>query len=85
MDSISIKEFQSRKRPFQSNSEISPVPFCSKDLKGLSKISDLPKPDSSVVSKPGLKFMFSDFSPAFFFQLYKIHYYIRHIIIWKHL
>ena len=68
MDSISIKQFQSRKRPFQSNSEISPVPFCSKDLKRLSKISDLPKPDSSVVSKPGLKFMFSDFSPAFFFN-----------------
>lgn len=68
MDSISIKEFQSWKRPLQSNSEISPVPFCGRDLKGLSKISDLPKPDSSVVAKPGLKFMFSDFSPAFFFN-----------------
>lgn len=54
-------------------------------IKALSKIRDLSKPDSSVFAKPGLKFMFSDFSPAFFFQLYMIHYYIRHIIIWKHL
>lgn len=70
---------------FWVNSENFPVPFCSKDPKGLSKIGDLSKPDSSVLAKPGLKFMFSEFIPAFFFQLYMIHYYIRHIIIWKHL
>ena len=62
MDSISIKEFQSWKRPFGSNSENFPVPFCSKDPKGLSKIGFLSKPHSSVLAKPGLKFMFSDFS-----------------------
>ena len=88
MDSISVKEFQSWKRPFGSHSENFPVPFCSKDPKALSKIRDLSKPHSSVFAKPGLKFMFSDFSPAFFFSiihdtlLYKTHYNMEAFIIW---
>ena len=72
---------------FWVNSENFPVPFCSKDPKGLSKIGDLSKPDSSVLAKPGLKFMFSEFSPAFFFSiihdtlLYKAHYNMETFII----
>ena len=56
-------------------------------IKALSKIRDLSKPDSSVFAKPGLKFMFSDFSPAFFFSiihdtlLYKTHYNMEAFII----